>query len=239
MERAPGFLHVLFVAVALGACGDAVRAPEAPPAAPPPVPAPCPTAAALAGATPSQPPFPVLSWIPAAETVRIERGWGGLLGSWVAHYDLRRRGDAFAGLAMLTTTKPGRPSRTDPRPPPELRSGARPITVPLTAMTEFLEVLAAAGPLQPAAPGRVLIHASDDFPWWIIDVEAKPECPSPRRCAAARGVRFSSSSTGDRPAPWFLWTGEHPLDLDSAAPALACGKLEPHLGDQALHAALR
>jgi hypothetical protein len=171
--------------------------------------------------------------------VRIERGRGGLVGSWVAHYELRRREDAFAGLATLTTTKPGRPSRADPRPPPELRSAARPITVPLAAMTAFLEALVAAGPLQPDPPGRVLMHASDDFPSWILDLEAPPTCPSPRRCAPARAVRFSSAATGDRPAPWFLWTGERPLDLDAAAPALACGKLEPHLGDEALHAALR
>jgi len=203
---------------------------------PPATAAPC---VASAAPPPAAPAFPDLSWILRAEVVRIERGRGGLLGTWVAHYDLRRRGDAFVGLAILVMREPARHSPGAPPTPPRLRSSALEVTVPLVAMQALVEALSRSTSRPPDPPRMVLVTASDDYPWWIVDVEAPVECSPAHRCARFKAARFSSPATGQRPAPWFLEASERPIELDPAPLSNATEGLATQLRDVALDAALR
>jgi hypothetical protein len=187
----------------------------------------------------ASPSVPDLGWLASADVVRIERAWGGLTGSWVAHYDLRRDGDAFVGLASLVTSGPGHASPETPMPSRTLRTSAIEIAVPVLAMESFLDALARAAPREPDAPGLVRVTASDDFPSWIIDVEAAAECAPAGRCAPSHVARFVSPATGDRPAPWHVVASDRFVEIEPRAPREACEALVPHLAEEALSAALR
>lgn len=105
-------------------------------------------------------------------------------------------------------------------------------------MQTFLDALSHAAIRGPVAAGTVRVENSDDYPWWIIDLEEDDSCTE-GRCIPARTIRLSSPPTGARPAPWFLWPSERPLEVDPTTPASACESLVPLLRDDAFQALIR
>jgi hypothetical protein len=120
----------------------------------------------------------------------------------------------------------------------QFRSGALEIDVPAVAMQGFLEALSRVAVRGPVIPGKVKVEASDDYPWWNIDIEEADDC-SAGRCVPSRALRLSSPPTGSRPAPWFVWSAERPVEVDPAGPGAACEGLVPHLRYEALQALIR
>lgn len=155
----------------------------------------------------------------------------------MVHYDLRRRDANFIGTGVLTANRLARksPSEEGQR---QFRSGALELSIPAPAIDSLLEALSRTAIRGPVAPGTVRVVASDDYPWWIIDIEEADSCTD-GRCMPARSIRLTSPPTGSRPAPWFLWPSERPLEIDPATPASACEALVPLLRDDAFQALIR
>lgn len=192
-----------------------------------PSPAPVPSSSAAAALPSSSAAAPSTQWAARATRVRLSHGTGGLVGSDSATFDLRRQGDEFVGTAVWIVRMNGQAPVAD--------SGT--VHVPTVAVDSFLRAFAFAAPKPvPAVDDlRVVVKASDDYPWWSVELDGDDVC-SAAGCVPGPVLRFESPASGERPAPWFRLS-EGPASAVDGAPLLKGARiLWALLGEEPLDA---
>ncbi len=161
----------------------------------------------------AEPSPPSTEWAAKATRVRLSHGTGGLVGNDSSSFDLRRQGDVFIGTAVWVVRLNGEAPLAD--------SGT--VRVPTAAIDGFLRAFAFSSPkLVPAADDlRVVLKASDDYPWWSVEIDGDDVC-SAAGCVPGPALRFESPSSGERPAPWFRLSDGAAVELDPAPLSKAC-----------------
>ncbi len=159
--------------------------------------------------------FPILARLPGASLVRINKGSGGLGGASSSDYELRRTATDFTGLGLFQAYYYTGTSST--------YEEAREITVPLTDMKRYLELLTETPIEEGPYKGPPLATVSDNFPLFEMEVETE------------NGL-LTIGSTSQKPDffPWTITFAGRTFTAADATPFQAYNILKPYLKEDVL-----